>query len=114
MKSQTGRRDFERFKRGIAAALRKLGIDGAWDVRFRYVPGLDSQAESTFDVPHRMVTMEFGGLSGTCSMHALTRHEAVHVLVAEMAHLSQERYTSEDAMIAAEERVATILEKILP
>lgn len=105
--------DYETFKNGITEKLVELGVAGIWDINFVYAPELQHQAEVEASFDCSMVTVRFSHLEKNCSMKRLIAHETAHVLTAEICGLAGKRYTTEDAVDRAAERLAVILEKVL-
>ena len=106
--------DFDVFKQEFAAALARMGIDGTWDVRFRAKPRLKEQANVECDVDNRMVVVEFGHVDANYSPARLARHEAAHVLLADLVQCAGDRFANKAELHKAEETVATVLERVLP
>lgn len=112
-KRQSARTPFARFEDEVLAVLGRLGIRGRWDVRFAEDPDLPDDAQIAADPRTRLAVFTFGRASDGMTVERLARHEAAHLLIADLAWLAEQRYASEDDVDRAGEEICTVLERVL-
>lgn len=119
MKSErTTSSDFERFKEHAIQAFRAWGVDD-WDIRFKHQRLSGAMANCSTDLTGRMARLrlstDFGPNPITDAiLRDTARHEAVHVLLAQVTNIGNSRWATEDEFKAAEEALVQRLLRVLP
>jgi len=115
---KTSKKDFEMFKKSFLKYQNKLGL-GEWKIYFYFEKlmgrwatigcdheGMLASVRLTSEIEDNTYDKDFNPrISG--------KHEAIHLLLAELANLANRRYVSEREIYEAEERVVRRLEKVL-
>lgn len=110
----TREKDYEAFKKAFCGTLAELGIYGMWEFTYVMVDESDDfKAQVNIDLDGRTVKVEYSHCTDT-TPERLGKHEAGHVLLADLSLLGQQRFVSKDELERAEERVVNILERVLP
>ena len=104
---------FDRFQAELLAVLDRIGIRGGWDVRFVHDSESPNDAQVEADPRSRLAVFTFRGASDGMTVERLARHEAAHLLLAELVTLAEDRYASEEAIDRAGEAICTVLERVL-
>lgn len=112
------RQQFIIFKKEADRISSALGLKD-WDITISLESIEDSppvMADANCDYEgrgaHIRVNKDFE-FSGTDEIKRTARHECIHILLAEFAHLARFRYITPPDLTVAEERICTVLEKIL-
>lgn len=112
----TREKDYEAFKKAFCGTLAELGIYGMWDIRYEMPRDKsdDFMARCNIEFDSRVVRVEFSHCDEHYTVERLAKHEAAHILLADLACLGHTRFATKDEIDRAEERVCNILERVLP
>lgn len=114
---KTSKKDFGVFKEEFLLWQKNLGLM-AWEIIFVHKRLKDAAAQINADSLSRMATVALssvvaGERDEWNDPKACGKHEAIHLLLADLDWLARQRYTSERELDREEEGIVRRLEKIL-
>jgi len=116
---KTTKKDFERFKDAFNKCIEAYGLL-SWEIIFRHEKIEDAYASVSVDTRGQLaiVCLSLGWPDneddGWGSHEATARHEAIHLLLANLTYLAHNRYVNSREVDVEEERMVRVLEKLLP
>ncbi len=106
---------FKVFKAEALRCIDKLGLKD-WDIGFQESSNTDIKARCNANYYGRVCLLEFAKkhkYRDIKEAKLTARHEVSHILLSEMRELARNRYVTEEQLDVAEERIATLFEKLL-
>jgi len=110
-------KDFELFKKEFKRWQEKFGLNG-WRVYFKYESFGDGYANITIDLEDVCATVRLNESSSKENkelrkIEDIAKHEAIHLLLANLAQLGRRRYINTSELYIAEEELAHRLEGLI-
>lgn len=112
---KTSQAYFKRFKAEFIRMATDLGLTHyRWD--FFLVDLQQNAAELEFNAPSKQATIRLNaeGIGPTYNPEVLARHEAFHLLLADLTGLAKWRYSQREEIDEEAERIVYRLEKLFP
>jgi len=109
-------KQIEFFRRSLLRWQQLLGLSD-WEIRLVCKPYKDHMAETISRCENRIADVHLNStwiIEPTASnIERVAAHEVFHVLVADLAYISQMRYTTEESALQAEEALVVRLENFV-
>lgn len=115
----TTKKQYDEFKRHVDRLVVLFGLHGLYDITVRHWPPTanDAWSECEDDSLTRTAWISLSrkvkSKGPMPDLKRLAAHEVAHLFTADMSALAKKRYTTEDEIIAIDERMANVLERIL-
>ncbi len=106
-------KEYEDFKKECLRIQKEWGL-GGWEIMFDHYKSNKAYAYVNTDNKNHKAMITFTGTKDDWTdMKKTAKHEMLHIVLARLTGLAEERYTRLDEIIEAEEEVVQILLKLL-
>ena len=111
---RTTKTQFKRFQKEFNKVAFDLGLSHySWIIELAHLPNSQSMCTAQ---PHNkvaIITLDNDGIDDSETPESLARHEAMHLLLADLVGLAHWRYSQKEEIKEEEERIVNRLEKYL-